>query len=79
MEKTRKFAKQWVKDRKPCTYQFGFTYKGAEQRPITNEEAKKLIEQDCWKFCMGFYELRWDKYNGQDVLCFNEFHENDLY
>lgn len=77
--KTKEAARAWVDAGKPCTYQYGFSYRGARQRPITNEEAKERIAKKCWSFGMGFYVLDWRNYEGQDVLCFNEYSENDLY
>lgn len=64
-------------DGKPCYYQFGFTYKGAGPRKLTQAKAVKLLPS--YSFGMGFYELDWIEVNGEQVLLFNEFHENDLW
>lgn len=36
--------KEWIEKGKPCYSIYGFRYKGASPRPITSEEAKKLIK-----------------------------------
>lgn len=78
-EKTKEAARAWVEEGKPCTYQYGFTFKGAQQRPISNDEAmQKLTDNRMWGFGMGFYELRWTRHEGQDVLCFNEYSLGDM-
>lgn len=72
-------AVEWVKNGNPCIYQHGFTWKGAKQYVITQEEAeRRLSENKQWQFGIGFYELRWTKFDGQEVLCFNQYSENDL-
>lgn len=78
MEKTRECALQWVNDGKPCIYRYGFAWKGACHRSITTEKAKELIARPCWSFGMGFYELCWERHDNEQVLCFNEYSENDL-
>lgn len=76
MEKTKQAAAQWVAEGKPCYYQFGWAFKGAGKRQITTEKAQKLLPT--YSFGMGFYELSWDEVEGETVLLFNEFGENDL-
>ena len=76
---TKEAARVWVDAGKPCTYQYGFSYKGAEQRPISNEEATQMLsEESGWNFGIGYYELRWTEFNGQNVLCFNEYSIYDM-
>lgn len=79
MKDTKECALQWVNEGKPCIYRYGYNYKGAGNRPLTNERAKELIVKPCWSFGMGYYELRWERHDNLDVLCFNEFGENDLW
>ena len=76
--KTKEFAKQWIEADKPCVYRHGWGWKGAGARPITKEEAMKLLPK--YSFGKGFYELGFIKgSNGEDVLEFNELSENDMW
>lgn len=80
MENTKQAALDWVNSSKLCTYRYGLAYKGAGARKISKEEAlEKLNNERGWNFGIGFYELRWSKYEGEPCLEFNELHENDLY
>lgn len=80
MENTKQAALDWVNSGKLCTYRYGLAYRGAGARKISKEEAlEKLNNEKDWNFGMGFYELRWSKYEGEPCLEFNELHENDLY
>lgn len=91
MEKTKEAARQWIEDGKPCRYRYGLAYRGASSRPLTKEEALKLLPR--YSFGMGFYELSFcqdrkvtfspgcvstEPY-GDEVLMFNEYSENDLW
>lgn len=76
--KTKEAARVWVEAGKPCTYQYGFSFKGARQRPITTDDARNRLDSGSWSFGMGFYELRWTQNEGQDVLCFNEYSVSDM-
>lgn len=75
-EKTRENAKAWVEAGNPCVYRYGWGWKGALARPLTKEEALKLLPK--YSFGMGFYSLSWIDINGVDTLEFNELSENDM-
>lgn len=77
MEKTKEFAKSWIESGKPCMYRYGYGWKGVSMRSITNSKALELLPK--YSFGMGFYEISFTKYNGEDVLLFNEYSENDMY
>ena len=78
MENSKDKAREWIEAGKPCEYRYGFGWKGAASRPLSNEDALKLLPS--YSFGMGFYELSWttDK-NGAQVLLFNEFSANDMW
>lgn len=73
----RKKAEDWINNGNPCIYRYGWAYRGASAREITKEKALELLPK--YSFGMGFYELSFTKYNGKDVLEFNELSENDMY
>lgn len=73
---TKDFAKQWIESNKPCIYRYGFAFKGASSKRITKEEALRLLPS--YHFGIGFHELCFIEYEGETVLKFNEFGENDL-
>jgi len=75
--KTMEAAKAWVEAGNPCTFRYGWGWKGASSRPLTNEEAREKLKKH--HFGMGFYTLWWEEENGQEVLNFNELSENDMY
>lgn len=93
MEKTKEAARQWIEDGKPCRYRYGFGYRGASSRPLTKEEAIKLLPK--YSFGMGFYELSYEQDRrvipsgssnctitetyGDTVLMFNEYSANDMW
>lgn len=76
-EDLKKQAEEWVKSGKPCIYRYGWAYRGARAREITQEKASELLPK--YSFGMGFYELSFTKHDGQEVLEFNELSANDLY
>ena len=77
MEQTKESAREWIEAGKPCVYRYGWGWKGASARPITKEEALKLLTK--YSFGIGFYELSFIKVNGEDTLEFNELSANDMY
>ncbi len=77
LPETKEAAQKWVEDGNPCTFTYGLAYRGAGQRPITNEKARELLKQH--SFGMGFYTMFWRQYEGKTVLNFTEYGENDLY
>ena len=77
IQKTKEFAKQWIEDNRPCVYRYGFAFKGASTKRITKEEALNLLPS--YHFGIGFYEIGFIEFEGEMVLKFNEFGENDLY
>ena len=77
MEKTKEFAKQWIEQGKPCVYRYGWRWKGAAARSISQDKALELLPK--YSFGKGFYELDFIQINGKDVLEFNELSENDMW
>lgn len=93
MENTKENAKKWIEEGKPCRYRYGFGFRGASSRPLTKEEALRLLPK--YDFGMGFYELSFEKDRrvlpshssnctitesyGDTVLMFNEYSENDMW
>lgn len=74
---TKEYAKQWIKEGKPCCYRYGWGWKGAKARPITKEQALELLPY--YNFSKGFYELSFIKLDGVETLEFNELSENDMW
>ena len=62
---------------KPCTFTYGLAYRGAGQERITKEEAEEKLKHH--SFGIGFYTIFWRQFEGEDVLNFTEYGENDLY
>lgn len=79
MKNNKEEARKWVDGGGLCIYRYGFAFSGARARKMTKEEALKEINKDRWDFRMGFYELVWTRFNGEECLEFNELGENDLY
>lgn len=74
---TMQEATKWVEDGNPCTFRYGWAWKGASSRPITQEEAKEKLKKH--HFGTGFYTMSWEEEDGKTVLNFNELSENDMY
>ena len=74
---TKENAKKWIEEGKPCAYQYGWGWKGASMRPITQEKALELLPR--YRFGIGFYELSFTTHKGEEILLFNELSENDMY
>ncbi len=91
---TREGAREWIEAGKPCRYRYGFGYRGASSRPLTKEEALKMLPK--YSFGMGFYELSFCRDTvidykasgpnctvthpvGDTVLMFNEYSANDMW
>lgn len=70
-------AQAWVEAGNPCTFRYGWGWKGASSRPISTEEAREKLKRH--HFGMGFYTMGWEEEDGQVVLNFNELSENDMY
>lgn len=77
MKETKDFAKQWIEQGKPCVYRYGWAWKGAGARMLTQEKALELLPK--YSFGKGFYELSFIKIDGDYVLEFNELSENDMW
>ena len=73
---TMEAARKWVAEGKPCTFTYGLAYRGAGQGRISQEEAEEKIQRHRWG--MGFYTLFWREFEGEQVLNFTEYGENDL-
>lgn len=77
MQNTEMSAREWIEAGKPCTYRYGWGWKGAASLPISAETAMKLLPK--FNFGGGFYSLYFREQDGQTVLEFNELSENDMY
>lgn len=73
---TREAAQEWVEAGNPCTFRYGWGWKGASARPITTDEAREKLKKH--SFGTGFYTMWWEEENGQVVLNFNELSANDM-
>lgn len=60
-----------------CFQQFGFSFRGAEPRPITKEKALELLPY--YSPGKGFYELEQRMIDGRVFLVFTEYSESDMY
>lgn len=92
-KETKEFAREWIESGKPCRYRYGFAFRGASSKSITKEKALELLPK--YSFGMGFYNLSFcrdmrvipsgspsctiTEANGEEVLMFNEFSDNDLW
>lgn len=74
---TMQAAQEWVEAGNPCTFRYGWSYKGASSRHLTTEQAKEKLKVHT--FGIGFYTLWWEEENGQTVLNFNELSANDMF
>ena len=70
-------AKEWIEQGKPCVYRYGWAYRGAGARRLTQEKALKMLPH--YSFGKGFYSLSYIEYEGEQVLEFNELSENDMW
>lgn len=61
----------WIKKGYPCTYRYGFAWKGAKSRFITKNEAMTKYGHT--------FESRFEKKDGVWVLNLQDYSENDLY
>lgn len=68
-------VRQWIEEGKPCFKIYGFQWKGANARPISQEEATALLDSGNYSFGMGYYELRWT----DEGLRFCEYSESDMF
>ena len=67
---------KWIEADRPCTFIYGFAYKGAKASLITKEEALKKIKTH--SFGVGYYSMEWTVFNGMAVLQFSEYSESDM-
>lgn len=67
---------KWIEADRPCTFIYGFAYKGAKARLITKEEALKKIKTH--SFGIGYHSMEWTVFNGMAVLQFSEYSESDM-
>lgn len=78
MEKAKEAAIKYINENKLCYYRYGLWSDAFLS--ITKEQAlQKLKEEIGWDFGMGFYELKWEDKEGEEVLLFNELKDSDLY
>lgn len=73
---TKEQARQFIENGGKCQYRYGYAWKGASAHLISKEEALELLPK--YGFGKGFYELDWLEKNGERILEFNEFSENDM-
>ena len=73
---TQEAARAWVEAGNPCTFRYGWSYRGARSRRITQDEAREKLKKH--SFGMGFYTMWWEEEDGETVLNFNELSENDM-
>lgn len=76
-KETKDYARQWIEDGKPCSFRYGWGWKGAKTRPIAKEEALKKLPS--FDFGKGFYMLGFITIDGIETLEFNEVSENDMW
>lgn len=81
LEEVEKWSKEdivhnWIEAGSPCTFIYGFQYKGARPRLITKEEALEKIKTHT--FGMGYYSMEWTVFDGRPVLQFAEYSESDM-
>ena len=67
---------KWIEVNRPCTFIYGFAYKGAKARLITKEEALEKIKKH--SFGVGYYSMEWTVFDGMAVLQFSEYSESDM-
>ena len=67
---------KWIEIGNPCTFIFGFRFKGATSRPISKEEALRRIQSH--SFGKGYYSMQWTVTDGRVVLEFQEYSEGDM-
>lgn len=67
---------KWIEADQPCSFIYGFAYKGASARPITKEEALEKIKHH--EFGMGYYSMDWVVFDGKVTLQFEEYSEGDM-
>lgn len=67
---------KWIEADRPCTFIYGFEYKGAKARLITKEEALEKIKTH--SFGIGYYSMEWTVFDGMAVLQFSEYSESDM-
>lgn len=69
-------VKNLIDDGIPCYYRYGFKYKGAQERPISQKKALELLPH--YHPGMGFYELCTETIGGKESIVFNEYSEVDM-
>lgn len=67
---------KWIEADRPCSFIYGFAYKGAKAHPIGKEEALRRIKTH--SFGKGFYSMDWVVFDGQVTLQFSEYSESDM-
>ena len=77
LQETKEFAQKWIEDGRPCQMIYGLEYRGARPVFISKEAALALLP--IYRFGMGFHELSFVRRNGEYILRFSEYSENDLY
>lgn len=75
-KESEEFAKQWIKQGKPCVYRFGWTWDNAPAHKLTKKEALKMLPK--YSFGISIYCLSFINIDGVETLEFNELSENAL-
>lgn len=74
--KTMPAAENWLKKGLPCLYRSGIWNKG---KLISKSEAEKLFYSGKYSWGKGYYELKWEKFNGKRVLAFIAASTSDMW
>ena len=75
-KESEEFAKQWIKQGKPCTYRFGWVWDGGKSHKLSKKEAMKMLPK--YSFGISIYCLSFINIDGAETLEFNELPENAL-
>lgn len=75
-KESEEFAKQWIKQGKPCTYRFGWIWDGGKSHKLSKKEAMKMLPK--YSFGISIYCLSFINIDGAETLEFNELPENAL-
>ena len=75
-KESEEFAKQWIKQGKPCVYRFGWIWDGGKSHKLSKKEAMKMLPK--YSFGISIYSLSFINIDGVETLEFNELSGNAL-